>query len=181
LPGLFINAQPCAAEFCSRESPPPALDDFSKAIRETSVPRYFFNIYHDKQTRDFEGLNCRTHMLRGRKPRLLPAKLSKLDGSLRPGHDWRMEMTDKFANPLGDICVKAKKIDRGVLDSSTPETAARELLRIYNVRPAGGTPDTYTGVTIAKFLQGPRPPLGLVQNRRKRYASACLFIRRELP
>jgi hypothetical protein len=35
--------------------------------------------------------------------------LKELDGQLRPGHDWRIEVTDEFANPIFEILVKAEK------------------------------------------------------------------------
>jgi hypothetical protein len=31
-----------------------------------------------------------------------------LDGKLKPGHDWRMEVTEEFANPIYVIQVSAK-------------------------------------------------------------------------
>jgi hypothetical protein len=35
--------------------------------------------------------------------------LQSLDGKLQPGRDWRMEVTDEFANPLYVIQISAKR------------------------------------------------------------------------
>lgn len=32
-----------------------------------------------------------------------------VDGRLKPGHDWRMEITDEFSNPLWETHVRAEK------------------------------------------------------------------------
>lgn len=36
--------------------------------------------------------------------------IQDIDGKLRPGKDWRMEVTDEFAQPLYAINVSAKKM-----------------------------------------------------------------------
>ena len=36
--------------------------------------------------------------------------LQSLDGKLQPSRDWRMEVTDEFANPLFVINVSAKNL-----------------------------------------------------------------------
>nr|WP_202966308.1 hypothetical protein [Treponema endosymbiont of Eucomonympha sp.] len=35
--------------------------------------------------------------------------IKNLDGKLKPGRDWRMEVTDEFQNPLWEIRVNAEK------------------------------------------------------------------------
>jgi hypothetical protein len=35
--------------------------------------------------------------------------IKNLDGALKPGHDWRMEVTDEFRNPLWELNLKARK------------------------------------------------------------------------
>jgi hypothetical protein len=35
--------------------------------------------------------------------------LQDIDGKLKPGHDWRMEVTDEFRNQLFILHISAKK------------------------------------------------------------------------
>ena len=35
--------------------------------------------------------------------------LQGLDGNLNPGHEWRMDVTDEFANPLYVLHISAEK------------------------------------------------------------------------
>lgn len=74
------------------------------------MPRYHFNVYHDKSRLDREGMELRDQDAAWEEATSAAGEIIKgLDGSLRPGHDWRMEVTDEFANPLWELHVKAKK------------------------------------------------------------------------
>jgi len=35
--------------------------------------------------------------------------LQGIDGKLQPGHDWRMEVTDEFDDPLHVLAISAEK------------------------------------------------------------------------
>jgi hypothetical protein len=65
------------------------------------MPRYFFNISHQRSEQDEIGEEL-PHLQAARKEAIVTAGqiLQCLDGSLQPGCDWQMEVTDEFANPL---------------------------------------------------------------------------------
>ena len=74
------------------------------------MPRYFFNIHHDTTRHDRDGVELPDQEEAWKEATTKAGEIIKgLDGSLRPGHDWRMEVTDEFANPLWELHVKAKK------------------------------------------------------------------------
>ena len=74
------------------------------------MPRYFFHVYHDTIHHDNEGAeladrNAAWEMA----TREAGEAIKDIDGKLRPGHDWRMEITDEFANPLWEIHINVEK------------------------------------------------------------------------
>ncbi|WP_424632149.1 DUF6894 family protein [Bradyrhizobium sp. SYSU BS000235] len=74
------------------------------------MPRYFFNIRHDRLYEDVDGLDLdNKDSAWEAATRSAGDHLKELDGQLRPGHDWRMEVTDEFANPIFEILVRAEK------------------------------------------------------------------------
>lgn len=74
------------------------------------MPRYFFNIFHDGPHNDPDGLELDNRGVAWEAAtKSAGDHLKELDGDLRPGHDWRMEVTDEFANPLFEIVVRAEK------------------------------------------------------------------------
>jgi hypothetical protein len=65
------------------------------------MPRYFFNVYHDRTELDEEGEELPDAQAAWREATVTAGQIIQdLDGRLRPGHDWRLEVTDEFANPL---------------------------------------------------------------------------------
>lgn len=74
------------------------------------MPRYFFNVYHDRPTLDRDGMELADKDEAWEKATAVAGRIIQgLDGKLRPGHDWRMEITDEFANPLWEIHVRAQR------------------------------------------------------------------------
>jgi hypothetical protein len=75
-----------------------------------SMPRYFFNVYHERAELDEEGEELPDLQAAWREATVTAGQIIQdLDGRLRPGRDWRMEVTDEFANPLYVIHVHADK------------------------------------------------------------------------
>jgi nitrate reductase beta subunit len=74
------------------------------------MPRYFFNVYHQAThvDRDGEELPDKEEAW-AEATRIAGGMIRDIDGKLRPGQDWRMEVTDEFANPLWEIRVVAQK------------------------------------------------------------------------
>ena len=76
------------------------------------MPRYYFNVFLERPERDSVGeeLADRHAAWQEAQEATVTAGrlLQSLDGKLKPGQDWRMEVTDEFANPLYVIQVSAK-------------------------------------------------------------------------
>jgi hypothetical protein len=74
------------------------------------MPRYYFNVYHDTARPDQEGMELPDQSAAWEEATMAAGEMIRsLDGSLKPGHDWRMEVTDEFQNPLWELNLKAKK------------------------------------------------------------------------
>ena len=74
------------------------------------MPRYHFNVHHERSHIDFEGEELPNKYAAWEEATRTAGEMIKdLDGSLKPGRDWRMEVTDEFANPLWEIHLKAIK------------------------------------------------------------------------
>jgi hypothetical protein len=73
------------------------------------MPRYFFNVYHENAEPDEIGEQL-TDLDAAWKEAIVTAGqiLQDLDGKFQPGVDWRLEVTDEFANLLFVINVNAK-------------------------------------------------------------------------
>jgi hypothetical protein len=65
------------------------------------VPRYFFHVYHHRAELDLEGEELPDKYAAWHEATVTAGQiLQSLDGKLTPDKDWRMEVTDEFANPL---------------------------------------------------------------------------------
>ena len=74
------------------------------------MPRYFFHIYHDMTQPDLEGEELPDMHAAWKEATVTAGKtIQNIDGKLRPGHDWRMQVTDEFANTLYELQVTARK------------------------------------------------------------------------
>ena len=77
--------------------------------RFISMPRYFFNVYHERAEPDEVGEELPDRRAAWKEATITAGQmLQSLDGKLQPGCDWRMEVMDEFANPLYVIHVSAK-------------------------------------------------------------------------
>ena len=73
------------------------------------MPRYFFNVYHENAEPDETGEQLTDLDAAWNEATVTAREILKgLDGKLRPGVDWRLEVTDEFANLLFVINVNAK-------------------------------------------------------------------------
>ena len=73
------------------------------------MPRYFFNVYHDRSEPDEIGEELPDRQAAWKEATITAGQiLQSLDGKLQPGGDWRMEVTDEFGHPLYIISVSAK-------------------------------------------------------------------------
>jgi hypothetical protein len=74
------------------------------------MPRYYFNIFHEHAHNDYEGEELPDKNAAWEEATRATGEIIKdLDGKLKPGHDWRMQVTDEFKNPIWEIHVKAEK------------------------------------------------------------------------
>ncbi|QOG23431.1 MULTISPECIES: DUF6894 family protein [Bradyrhizobium] len=65
------------------------------------MPRYFFNVTHERSTTDHVGEELADHRAAWKEATVTAGQiLQGLDGDLKPGREWRMEVTDQFRNPL---------------------------------------------------------------------------------
>jgi len=74
------------------------------------MPRYHFNVFHDRIHFDQVGEELPDKDAAWvEATRAAGDMIKSIDGQLKPGQDWRMEVTDEFQNPLWEIHVKAEK------------------------------------------------------------------------
>ena len=75
------------------------------------MPRYYFHIHHETAQLDQEGEELpNAHAARKEATVTAGQILQDIDGRLKPGRDWRLEVTDEFANTLFVLQVSAKKV-----------------------------------------------------------------------
>jgi hypothetical protein len=73
------------------------------------MPRYFFHVYHDLPELDYEGAELPDKHAAWKEATVMAGQtLQDLDGNLKPGREWRMEVTDEFANPLYVLHINAE-------------------------------------------------------------------------
>ena len=74
------------------------------------MPRYYFSVYHDVDYIDHEGEELADKHAAWEEATVSAGQILKsIDGKLKPGHDWRMEVTDEFRQPLFGLQISAKK------------------------------------------------------------------------
>jgi hypothetical protein len=77
--------------------------------RFISMPRYFFNVHHERAEPDEVGEELPDRYAAWKEATITAGQiLQSLDGKLQPGCDWRMEVMDEFGKPLYVIHVSAK-------------------------------------------------------------------------
>jgi hypothetical protein len=74
------------------------------------MPLYFFDIFHDTTRLDDEGEELPDKHAAWKEATVMAGQmLQNLDGRLKPGHDWRMEVCDEFRNTLFVLHISADK------------------------------------------------------------------------
>ncbi len=74
------------------------------------MPKYFFNTYHDVVYTDHDGEELDDkHAAWAEATRMAGEIIKDMDGKLRPGHDWKLEVHDEFRNPIWTLLVKAEQ------------------------------------------------------------------------
>jgi hypothetical protein len=74
------------------------------------MPRYFFHILHDTDQQDLVGEELPDMHAAWKEATVTAGKaIQHIDGKLSPGDDWRLQVTDEFANTLYELQVSARK------------------------------------------------------------------------
>ncbi|APG09839.1 MULTISPECIES: DUF6894 family protein [Bradyrhizobium] len=74
------------------------------------MPKYFFHITHEHTEIDDVGEELPDKHAAWKEATITAGQmLQDMDGKLRPGHDWRMEVTDEFQNTLYALHIQAEK------------------------------------------------------------------------
>ena len=81
--------------------------NWARRSKDSTLPKYFFHVYHNEPEIDYEGEELPDNW---REATVMAGQtLQGLDGKLQPGREWRMEVTDEFANPLYVLHINAEK------------------------------------------------------------------------
>ena len=73
------------------------------------MPKYFFNIYHDRTLIDDEGEELPDKHSAWKEATVTTGQMiQSMDGHLMPGIEWRLEVIDEFASPLYVVRVIAE-------------------------------------------------------------------------
>jgi uncharacterized protein DUF6894 len=71
------------------------------------MPLYFFHFHHLENRRDPEGIELPDVHAAWREATSSAGELLKeMDGDLRPGHEWFLQVNDEFENTLLEIHIK---------------------------------------------------------------------------
>jgi hypothetical protein len=73
------------------------------------MPRYFFNVHHESTSIDTVGNELPDKHAWKEATVETGETICNIDGRLQPGREWRLEVTDEFANPLYVIHVSAEQ------------------------------------------------------------------------
>ncbi len=74
------------------------------------MPKYFFHITHDSHQIDPEGVELPDKHAAWKEATVTAGEiLQSLDGRLKPGHDWRMDVADEFQHTLYVLHIQAEK------------------------------------------------------------------------
>jgi hypothetical protein len=77
----------------------------------TPMPRYFFNVRHERQSIDTEGEELPDNEAAWREATVVAGELFRnMEGKLQPGQEWRLEVTDERRNPIYMLRVYAEEI-----------------------------------------------------------------------
>jgi hypothetical protein len=74
------------------------------------MPRYFFNITHERRQIDEVGEDLPDKHAAWKEATVTAGQiLQGIDGDLRPGREWRMEVTDESRNTLFVLRISAER------------------------------------------------------------------------
>jgi hypothetical protein len=74
------------------------------------MPKYYFNIYHDRAELDYEGEELPDKYAAWHEATVMAGQtLQSLDGKLQPDREWRMEVMDEFQNRLYVLHINAEQ------------------------------------------------------------------------
>ena len=74
------------------------------------MPRYFFHIIHERTEIDDVGEELPDKHAAWREATVTAGQmLQGIDGKLKPGRGWRMEVTDEFQNTIYVLHIQAEK------------------------------------------------------------------------
>jgi hypothetical protein len=74
------------------------------------MPRYFFNVHHERASIDTVGKELPDKHAPWKEATVTACEtIHDIDGRLQPGREWRLEVTDEFANPLYVLHVSAEQ------------------------------------------------------------------------
>jgi hypothetical protein len=74
------------------------------------MPRYFFNIHHERQSVDTEGEQLPDDKAAWHEATIVAGELFRdMDGKFQPGQEWQLEVTDEQRKPLYAIRIHAEK------------------------------------------------------------------------
>jgi len=87
------------------------------------MPRFFFNIYHERAELDEVGEELPDLQSAWHEATITAGQiLQDLDGKLRPGKDWRMEVMDESLNRLFVIFIRAKTVPFAIFAAAASYT-----------------------------------------------------------
>ena len=74
------------------------------------MPRYFFHITHERNDTDHDGRELPDEHAAWKEATITAGQiLQSIDGHLKPGREWRMEVADEFQNTLFMLHINARK------------------------------------------------------------------------
>jgi len=75
-----------------------------------AMPRYFFNVSHERSNLDTEGEELRDKHAAWLEATMIAGELLRdVNGKLKPGQDLQLEVTDEFRNRLYMIRISAEE------------------------------------------------------------------------
>jgi hypothetical protein len=75
-----------------------------------SMPLYYFHIFHETQQTDHDGRELPDQHAAWKEATVTAGQiLQGIDGHLKPGREWHMEVADEFQNTLFMLHISARK------------------------------------------------------------------------
>ena len=75
------------------------------------MPRYFFNLHYQRPSFDTVGEDLPDDAAAWHEATMIAGELFRdVDGRFRPGHEWRLEVTDERRNPIYVLRITGEEI-----------------------------------------------------------------------